>query len=73
MLKKIHFYQLNWLEVHATAARFSGYAPVFPLTLAFPSWADIYPTHMLSVVWLHRNSTAVEENTNRHIQITDGK
>lgn len=36
---------------------FQGYAPVFPLTLAFPSWADIYPTHMLSVVWLHRNST----------------
>lgn len=52
---------------------FQGYAPVFPLTLAFPSWADIYPTHMLSVVWLHRNSTAMEENTNRHIQITDGK
>lgn len=26
--------------------------------LALPSCADMYPTHMLSVVWLHRNSTS---------------
>lgn len=66
-------YQLSLLEVHTMVARFTGYVSVFLLTLAFPSWADMYPTHMLSVVWLQRNSTAMGESTNRHIQITDGK
>ncbi len=34
------------------------------LTLALLSWADMYPTHMLSVVWLHRNSTVNKRETN---------
>lgn len=71
--ENIYVYQLSLLEVYTMAVWFTGYVPVFPLTLAFPSWADMYPTHMLSVVWLQRNSTATEESTNRHIQITDGK
>jgi len=33
------------------------------LTLGLLSWADMYPTHMLSVVWLHRNSTVNKRET----------
>lgn len=70
---KSHLFQQTGLKHMHWLQGFSGYDPVFPLTLAFPSWADIYPTHMLSVVWLHRNSTVWTRTQTGTFMFTDGK